>query len=108
MGTPRMGVDIVYSWPSAQVARMDPEEAVNIIYKEEINSSKDPEGVRMEKLNELLKDFLKFPYHAAEQLMVNEIIDPRDTRLILIRTLEALANKDPNPRAWKKHSLIPR
>jgi acetyl-CoA carboxylase carboxyltransferase component len=108
MGTPRMGVDIAYSWPSALVARMDPEEAMNIIYKEEINSSENPEKIRREKLDELLKSFFKFPYHAAEQLMVNEIIDPRDTRSILIRTLEALANKGPNPRAWKKHSLIPR
>ena len=59
MGTPRMGVDMVYSWPSAQVARMNPEEAVNIIYKEEINSSKDPERVRREKLDELLKGFFQ-------------------------------------------------
>jgi acetyl-CoA carboxylase carboxyltransferase component len=108
MGTPRMGVDIVYSWPSAQVARMSPEELVSIIYKKEIESSEDPETVRREKLDGLLKNFINFPYHAAEQLMVNEIIDPRDTRPVVIRALKILANKNSNPRPWRKHSLIPR
>ena len=108
MGTSRMGVDVIYSWPSAQVARMNPEEVVNIIYKEEIASSKDPDGVRREKLDELLRNYIHYPYHAAEQLMVNEIIDPRDTRPILISTLKTLTHKEPIPRAWKKHSLIPK
>jgi len=107
MGTPRMGVDVVYSWPSAQVARVDPAEAVNVIYKEEINSSKEPERMRREKLDELLKNYFNYPYHAAEQLMVNEIIDPRDTRPAVIRTLRTLADKEPNPRPWKKHNLTP-
>lgn len=108
MGTPRMGVDMVYSWPSAQVARMNPEEAVEIIYKKEISSSVDPDRVRREKLNELMKNYIRYPYHAAEQLLVNDIIDPRDTRPIIIRTLKTLANKESNPRPWRKHSLTPR
>ena len=108
MGTLRMGVDVVYSWPSAQVARMDPEEVVEIIYKEDVESSKDPDRTRGEKLDFILKNYINYPYHAAEQLMVNDIIDPRDTRPILIRTLEALGHKVTNPRPWKKHSLVPR
>jgi acetyl-CoA carboxylase carboxyltransferase component len=108
MGTPRMGVDMVYSWPSAQVSRMDPEEIVNIIYEKEIDSSKDAGRVRKEKLEELLNNHIQFPYHAAEQLMVNEIIDPRDTRPIVIRTLKTLSNKEPFPRPHRKHSLIPK
>ena len=108
MGTLRMGADFTYSWPSAQVARMNPEEAVEIIYKEEIGSSKNPAEVRREKLAELLQKYYNYPYHAAEQVMVNEIIDPRDTRPLLIRTLENLANKKLTPRPWRKHSLIPR
>jgi acetyl-CoA carboxylase carboxyltransferase component len=103
-----MGVDVVYSWPSAQVARMNSEEVVNIIYKEEIDSSKDPDSVRREKLDELLRNYTHYPYHAAEQLMVNEIIDPRDTRPILVSTLKTLTHKEPIPRPWKKHSLIPK
>jgi acetyl-CoA carboxylase carboxyltransferase component len=108
MGTPRMGVDMVYSWPCARVSRMDPEEAVEIIFKKEISSSEAPDRVRREKLVELLKDYIQYPYHAAEQLLVNDIIDPRDTRPVVIRTLKSLANKRPYPRPWRKHSLIPR
>jgi acetyl-CoA carboxylase carboxyltransferase component len=108
MGTPRMGVNMVYSWPCAQVARMDPGEVVNIIYKEEIGSSKEPGTVRQQKLDELMKNYIVYPYHAAEQLMVNDIIDPRDTRSVIIKTLKSFANKEPNPKPWRKHSLIPR
>ncbi|GAG22220.1 unnamed protein product [marine sediment metagenome] len=103
-----MGVDFIYSWPCAQVARMKPEEAVEIIYKEEISSSKNSDEVRREKLTELVKKYYNYPYHAAEQMMVSELIDPRDTRPLLIRTLENLAHKNPTPRPWRKHSLIPR
>ena len=107
MGSLRMGVDMAYSWPTAQVARMDPEQAVGIIYKKEIDSSKNPEEVRKERLSELLRDYVNYPYHAAELLMVNDIIDPRDTRIKIIRTLDQLKNKKPSRVIPKKHSLIP-
>ncbi|MBI2917851.1 MAG: acyl-CoA carboxylase subunit beta [Chloroflexi bacterium] len=108
MGTPREGMDLVLSWPSAQVARLDPKEVVETIWKEEIAESPHPEEVRRNRLEELLKTYIKFPFHAAEYLMVDDIIDPRDTRPHLIRALDMLANKPPEPRPWKKHSLIPR
>ena len=108
MGSLRMGVDFTYSWPCAQVARMAPEEATEIIYKEEINSSNNPDEVRREKLAELIKRYYNYPYYAAEQVMVSELIDPRDTRRLLIRTLENLAHKKPTPGPWRKHSLIRR
>ena len=108
MGTPRMGVNMVFSWPSGQVARMEPEDLVGIIYKEEIEGARDPDAVRGGKRGELLEQYLHFPYHAAEQLMVNDIIDPRDTRPVLIRALDVLDRLEPDPRPWKKHSLIPR
>ena len=107
MGTLRMGDDIAYSWPSAQVARMNPEKAVEIIYKEEISSSEEPDKLRKDKLTELLKNYINYPYHALEQAMVNDVIDPRDTRPILIKALESLVNKKPPPRPWRKHTLIP-
>ena len=107
MGTSRMGVDVAYSWPSAQVARMNPERAVEVIYKEEIGSSKEPDKLRREKLDGLLKDYINYPYHAVEQAMVDDIIDPRDTRPVLIKTLKRLAKKEPLPRPWRKHSLVP-
>jgi acetyl-CoA carboxylase carboxyltransferase component len=107
MGTLRMGFDFTYSWPSAQVARINPEEAVEIIYKEEISSSKNPARTRKDKLAELFKSYIRYPYHALEQVMVNDIIDPRDTRSVLIRTLENLANKTTAVKPWRKHSLSP-
>lgn len=107
MGTLRMGVDYAYAWPTARVSRIHPGEAVDIIYKEEINSSKEPQKVREDKLAVLLSNFMNYPYHAAEQVMVDDIIDPRDTRPILIKTLKNLVNKQLPPRSWRKHSLIP-
>ena len=107
MGTLRMGIDMAYAWPSAQVSRMDPREAVEMIYEDEIAISEDPEKVRRDRLNDLLTNYVNHPYHALEQAMVNEIIDPRDTRPVLIDTLRDLVKKQPTPRPWRKHSLIP-
>ena len=107
MGTLRMGIDIAYCWPTAQIARINPEEAVESIYKEEINSSKEPDRVRREKLTELLETHINYPYHALEQAMVNDVIDPRDTRAVLIKTLKNLANKELDWRPYRKHSLVP-
>ena len=108
MGNLRMGVDFAYSWPSAQVAQMAPEEAVETIYQEKIAASESPDKVRREKLAELKEKYYNFPYLAAGQALVNELIDPRDTRPLLVRTLENLARKKPSERPWRKHSLIPK
>ncbi len=108
MGTPREGVDMVYSWPQARVTRMDPREVVEKIWKEEIASSNKPDEVREQKYKELLAKYIDYPFHAAEYLMVNEIIDPRETRPMLIRRLEILAHKEAQPRPWRKHVLMPR
>ena len=107
MGSLRMGLDFAYAWPSSQVARVNPEEAVDILYRKEIGSAKEPQKARQEKLADLYENYIRFPHHAAEQVMVNDIIHPRDTRSVLIRTLKTLANKEGIPRPWRKHSLIP-
>ncbi|MFC1940675.1 acyl-CoA carboxylase subunit beta [Chloroflexota bacterium] len=108
MGTPKEGVDMVFSWPQARVTRMDPREVVEKIWKEEIAKAKKPDEVREEKYRELLDKYIDYPFHAAECLMVDEIIDPRDTRSALIRRLEILANKEAQPRPWRKHPLMSR
>lgn len=107
MGTLRMGIDFVYAWPSSQVARINPEEAVDIIYRKEIDSAQEPQKMRQEMLTGLLKNYINYPYHAGEQVMVNDLIHPRDTRRVLINTLKNLAHKQPSPGPWKKHNLIP-
>jgi len=107
MGNLRMGVDVAYAWPSAEVARINPTEAAEIIFANEIAASQEPDKVKMEKANALLEEYIKFPYHALELGMVNDIIDPRDSRPELIAALERLGEKEPLPRPWRKHSLIP-
>ncbi len=108
MGTPRMGVDFTAGWPSARVGRMSPEEAAGTIYREEIAAAPDPARLLQEKTAEITRKYYSFPFHAAEQVMVNDIIDPRDTRPFLVNMLENLSHKKPSPRPWRKHSLIPR
>lgn len=108
MGTPREGMDMVFSWPQARVARMDPREVVEIIWKEEIARAGQPDEVREKKYKHLLDKYIDYPFHAAEYLMVDEIIDPRNTRPALIHRLEALADKEAQARPWRKHVLMPR
>lgn len=87
---------------------MAPEEAVEKIYGKEIQSSENPDAVRKEKLAQLMDSHYNYPYHGAELAMVNEIIDPRDTRPLLINMLDNLSYKKVTPRPWRKHSLISR
>ena len=103
-----MGVDASYGWPPAMVARIDPEEAVDRIYGSEIAAAEDPARLREEKLKDLLDTYMRFPFHSGEQLMVEDIIDPRDTRSVINRTLKLLEHKGEPVRPWKKHSLIQR
>lgn len=97
--------DFNFAWPSAEIAVMGPKGAVEIIFKKEITSAKDPST----KLNELLTGYIdKFanPYIAAERGYIDEVIIPRETRQRLISAFQLLKTKvDQNPR--KKHSNIP-
>ncbi|MDP2952844.1 MAG: acyl-CoA carboxylase subunit beta [Chloroflexota bacterium] len=108
MGTLRMGVDRVYAWPISQVAKIDPERAVDQIYGKEIEAAPNPQEERERRLQGLLKEYVRFPSHAGEYLMVEDIIDPRETRPILVKTLNLLENKGTPTRPWRKHSLLPR
>ncbi len=108
MGTPREGVDMVFSWPQARVTRMDPKEVVEIIWKEEILKAERPEEERERRYKELLATYIDYPFHAAEYLMVDEIIDPRETRPALIKRLAALEHKVAEPRPWRKHVIMSR
>jgi len=108
MGTPREGTDMVFSWPQARVSRMAPKELVEKIWREEIGKATNPDAFRKEKYEELLDKHIDYPFHAAEYLMVDEIIDPRNTRPELIRRLEALTDKVAEPRPWRKHVIMPR
>jgi acetyl-CoA carboxylase carboxyltransferase component len=97
--------DINYAWPTAEIAVMGPEGAVNILFKDEIEQAEDPEAKRQELVTSYQEKFDN-PYIAAARGYIDEVIEPRHTRGKLIVALEMLQNKrDSNPP--KKHGNIP-
>ncbi|MEI3604851.1 acyl-CoA carboxylase subunit beta [Pseudogracilibacillus sp. SE30717A] len=100
-----IGADLVFAWPNAEIAVMGPEGAANIIFSREIAESDHPEQTRQEKIDEYKEKFAN-PYIAAGLGMVDDVIDPRDTRIKLIQSLEMLYNKK-EERPKKKHGNIP-
>jgi propionyl-CoA carboxylase beta chain len=97
--------DVNLAWPSAEIAVMGPEGAVNIIFRKELEKAKDPVKKRAELVAEYKEKFAN-PYVAAARGYVDDVIEPRETRPRLINALEMLNNKrDANPA--KKHGNIP-
>jgi acetyl-CoA carboxylase carboxyltransferase component len=97
--------DISYAWPSAEVAVMGPEGAVNIIFRKQIAEADDPEAER-ERLVQEYRDTFANPYVAAARGYIDDVIEPLETRPRLIEALQMLQNKrDTNPP--KKHGNIP-
>jgi propionyl-CoA carboxylase beta chain len=105
MSSKHIRTDFNYAWPTAEIAVMGPEGAVNILYKRELDASADPAGLRAQKVAEF-REKLASPYIAAGRGFVDEVIQPRETRRKLITALRNLENKrDKNPP--KKHGNIP-
>ncbi|WP_050615683.1 acyl-CoA carboxylase subunit beta [Bacillus testis] len=100
-----IGADIVYSWPNAEIAVMGPEGAANIIFAREIQNSDNPEETRQKKIQEYREKFAN-PYVAASQGMVDDVIDPRETRIKIVQALQMLRNKEES-RPYRKHGNIP-
>ncbi len=97
--------DLNLAWPSAEIAVMGPKGAVEILFRKEISESDDPEQETEERMSHYRETFAH-PYVAAARGYVDDVIDPRDTRLRLIQGLDALQNKrDTNPP--KKHGNVP-
>jgi propionyl-CoA carboxylase beta chain len=105
MSSKHVRCDINYAWPSAEIAVMGPEGAVNIVFRKEIGDAEDREAARKKLIDEYREKFAS-PYIAAQQGYIDEVIEPSATRPKLIRALEMLRNKrDTNPP--KKHGNIP-
>jgi len=100
-----MGADIVFAFPTAEIAVMGPDAAVNVVFKNEISQAEDPDSKRQEMIDEYRKRFAT-PYKAAEWGLVDDIIDPQELRPKLISTLSGLKGKT-EWRPYKKHSNIP-
>jgi propionyl-CoA carboxylase beta chain len=105
MSSKHIRTDFNYAWPTAEIAVMGAEGAVNILYKREIEKAADPAAMRAQKIAEFREKFAN-PYVAAEKGFVDEVILPRTTRRKLIQALATLEGKrDKNPP--KKHGNIP-
>ena len=97
--------DATFAWPTAEIAVMGPEGAANIVYRKEIESAENPGQVWANKSAEYREKFSN-PYFAAARGFVDSVIDPRDTRMYLIKSLRTLKNKR-EIRLNKKHGNIP-
>jgi len=105
MSSKHLRTDFNVAYPSAEIAVMGPEGAVNILYGKELAQSKDPVAARKEKVEEY-QDLFANPYVAAKKGYIDDVIPPRATRRRLIRALRLLGNKrDVVP--YKKHGNIP-
>jgi propionyl-CoA carboxylase beta chain len=105
MASKHIRTDFNYAWPSAEIAVMGPEGAVNTLYKREIEKAQDPAALRAQKVAEFREKFAN-PYVSAARGFVDEVILPRETRAKLIAALGTLDTKrDKNPP--KKHGNIP-
>jgi propionyl-CoA carboxylase beta chain len=100
-----IGADLVFAWPNAEIAVMGPQGAANIIFAKEIEQSANPDETRAKKINEYREKFAN-PYIAASRGMVDDVIDPRETRMKIIQGLEILKNKK-ETRPNKKHGNMP-
>ncbi len=97
--------DMNYAWPTAEIAVMGPKGAVEIIFKKEISEAADP-AKREEELIAEYKERFANPFTAAERGYIDDVIEPAETRLRLIRALQMLeGKKQTNP--WRKHGNIP-
>lgn len=105
MNSRHLRADVVYAWPSAEIAVMGSKGAAEIIFKKESLQMEDPGGFMAEKEEEY-QDKFENPYRAAEKGYIEDVIEPANTRFRLIRALEMLSGKkDRNPP--RKHGNIP-
>jgi propionyl-CoA carboxylase beta chain len=105
MGSKHLGADMNLAWPTAQIAVMGAQGAVNILYRKELKDAEDPEALRKELISDY-EDTLANPYIAAERGYVDAVIPPSQTRSYVVRALRALRTKRQTLPA-KKHGNIP-
>jgi acetyl-CoA carboxylase carboxyltransferase component len=105
MGSKTMGADLSFAWPTAEMAIMGAEGAVEILYRKEMLAAEDKEGVKREKIEEYRNKF-NSPYLYAGKMVIDFLIKPQDTRAHLYRSLKLLWNK-PQERIPRKHGNIP-
>ena len=106
MSSKHIRADFNFAWPTAEVAVMGPEGAVNIVFRKELEDAKDPDARRAELIEEYTRAQFANPYVAAERGYVDDVIEPRRTRPVLIDALKtALTKRERRPP--RKHGNIP-
>ena len=105
LGSKHIRADANFAWPSAEIAVMGPEGAINVIFRDELAKSKDPAAKRKELVKSYREKFAN-PYVAAERGYLDDVIDPSDTREVLINYLDSLKTKR-EARPPRKHGNIP-
>src|SRR6185312_16489937 len=105
MNSKSIGADLAFAWPSAELAVMGPQGAVEILYRRELQNAADPTARREELVDEYTERFAN-PYVAAERGFVDDVIDPSETRIKLIAGLEMLRSKR-EELPHRKHGNIP-
>lgn len=100
-----MGTDVSYAWPSAEIAVMGPDGAANILYRKQIESAADPKAERARLTDEYRRTFLN-PYAAARSGYIDDVIEPRETRPMIVTALATLRNKAVSTLP-KKHGNFP-
>jgi acetyl-CoA carboxylase carboxyltransferase component len=105
MNSKSIGADLAFAWPSAEIAVMGPQGAVGIIFRKEIEAASDADTRRGELIEEYTERFAN-PYIAAERGYIDDVIDPRETRRVLVRSLEMLRTKK-EKLPQRKHGNVP-
>jgi acetyl-CoA carboxylase carboxyltransferase component len=105
LSSKQMRTDLAYAWPTAEIAVMGPDGAVNVLYRQELAKAADSK-TESERLVQAYRDKFHNPYAAADMGQIDEVIEPSSTRLRLVMALEILRSKvGSNPA--KKHGLMP-
>lgn len=105
MDSQAIGADLSLAWPTNEIAVMGAEGAVEVIFRREIAAAADPDAIRGKRITEYREE-LMHPYYAAERGLVDDVIDPAQTRSVLIRSLAMLRAKH-RPRPARKHGNQP-
>ncbi|SFR61441.1 acyl-CoA carboxylase subunit beta [Halogeometricum limi] len=105
MASKHLGADVNYAWPTAEIAVMGPQGAVNILYSDELEAADDPDARRDELIEEYREEFAN-PYTAADRGFVDDVLEPTETRARLVEDLEMLRSKRTSL-PDKKHGNIP-
>ncbi len=105
MSSKCLDTDTCFAWPSAEIAVMGPEGAVNILYRKQVDAAADPAAERARLVAEYRETYLN-PYRAASTGDIDEVIEPRETRLRIFNALKALASKTVTPLP-RKHGNMP-